>query len=241
MRWWIAMSIVPALALVLYAADTERKGTVHGTVINEEGKPVKGAKVKAYPTDRGPGMALPSAFTDEAGHYTIRRLWWGKLWVYGMKEDEDYPDLGMGIYLGSRLVLPITLDSRHPSAKVNIRLGPKAGVLIGNVREAVTDVPLAPCVELRLVTEPDMYVTNSGWIQGKYRILVPSDRDVTMLIWDSEHRPWYYPGTEDKTNRTPLRLGPGEEKTLNIQLEPKNPAIKAHPASGVAGECPPIP
>ena len=32
----------------------------------------------------------------------------------------------------------------------------------------------------------------------KYRVLVPSDRDVMMKIWHEGYLPWYYPGASSK-------------------------------------------
>jgi hypothetical protein len=114
-------------------------------------------------------------------------------------------------------------------------------VLIGNVTDAVTGLPLSPCVEFRLLSEPDNYLRSNGWIQGKYRMLVPSNSDFTMVLWDGFHKPWYYPGTDDKAKRKALRLGPAQEKMLEIQLQPKNASIEVPAASAPDGECSPLP
>jgi hypothetical protein len=45
----------------------------------------------------------------------------------------------------------LTLTSGHPVEAVIIHLGPTAGLLIGTVAEAMSNTPLSPRVEKRLV------------------------------------------------------------------------------------------
>src|SRR4029077_473611 len=85
----------PAVRVV--AAD-EGPGLIEGTVIYEDGRPAKGATVSAWPTDRGMGAKIPSAITDELGHFQINHLWLGKFAVSAKKEDEDYPDTNSSFY-----------------------------------------------------------------------------------------------------------------------------------------------
>ena len=111
-----------------------------------------------------------------------------------------------------------TLSAKHPATTVVIRLGPKAGVLIGTVRDAITGATLYPCLELR---RPNgNFLSGSGLIKANFRVLLPSDTEVTVKMWLDGYRPWYYPGTDEKSRSAPLRLRPDEQKSLEILLQP---------------------
>jgi hypothetical protein len=57
-------------------------------------------------------------------------------------------------------------------------------------------------------------------MNGQYRILVPSNRELVMKLWQQDYLPWYFPGTTKKSEAKPLYLRPGEQKTLNVRLQP---------------------
>src|SRR6266481_995379 len=88
------------------AAD-EGPGLIEGTVIYEDGRPAKGATVSAVPLDRVLAAKVPSADTNELGHFQINHLWLGKFAVTAKKEDEGYPDTNSGFYSDSKIA-PIT-------------------------------------------------------------------------------------------------------------------------------------
>jgi hypothetical protein len=204
----------------------EGSGRIQGIVTYEDGKLVKGATVSAYPTDRPMNGIVPHADTDETGHFAIPRLWLGKFVVSAKKEDEDYPDTSSAFYSDGK-VEAVTLTSNHASATVTIRLGPKAGVLVGTVADAVTGAPLNPCVDLHRASDANNFLSGTGLVNAKYRLLVPSDREVIMKIWHEGYLAWYYPGANDNSEAKPLRLKFGEEKTLHIRLQRGNNASEA--------------
>jgi hypothetical protein len=85
--------------------------------------------------------------SPQKGHFAIRipRDWFGEFAVIAKEEDEDYP--GWPSYNHRKFELA-TLTVSQPTATVTIRLGPKAGVLIFTVADAITGAPLNPCVQL---------------------------------------------------------------------------------------------
>lgn len=215
------MAALPGLmAGVRPALAQSDEGLISGTVLYESGHPVKGATAYAVPLGRPMGAIIPHADTDQAGHFAIfiPDSWFGKFAVVAKKEDEDYPDTSKQFYSNGKFQT-VTLTARHPSATVTIRLGPKAGVISGTVKDAVTGSPLNPCTDLRYAASNN-FLRGTGLIISKYRLLLPSDRRIYMKAWLDGYRPWYYPGTMDKSKATPIRLGPAEEQTLNILLQP---------------------
>jgi len=207
----------------LPAADADA-GVIDGTVRYEDGNPVNGATVYAQPMDRMMHAIVPHAETDETGHFAIRHLDLGKYAVAGEKQDEDYPNMSMQFYDEGK-AKTVTLTPRHFAASVSIQLGPKAGVLLGTVADAITGALLNPCAEFRRARGPDNYLSGTGLVKAKYRVLVPSNTDVLMKVWYEGYKPWYYPGTIDKAQSQPLNLKPGEETNMEIRLEPDRDAL----------------
>lgn len=195
-------------------------GVISGTVLYENGKPVKGATALAEPLGRPIGAIIPHADTDEAGHFAIHipLSWFGWFSVAAKKEDEDYPEMNQ--FYSNGKFQTVILSERHPAATVTIRLGPKAGVLEGEVTDAVTGAVLNPCVELRRASNPENFLSGSGLIHRHYRLLIPSDAAVFIKIWQDGYRAWYYPGTISKSDALPIRLSPGEKRTVDISLQP---------------------
>lgn len=193
-------------------------GRIEGIVIYEDGRPAEGATVSARPLDRALGAKVPSADTDELGRFQISRLWLGKFAVTAKKEDEGYPDTGSGFY-SDRKVPPITLSLSHLSATDTILLGPKAGILTGTVADAVSGTLVDPCVDFHRASDANSFLSGTGLVNAQYRVLVSPDHDLIMKIWHGGYLPWYYPGTNNKSEAKPLRLKSGEERILNIRLQ----------------------
>lgn len=168
------------------------------------------------------GAIIPHADSDETGYYAIRisRSWFGKFAVAAKKEDEDYPDMSRQFYSDGKFQT-VNLSASHPKATVIIRLGPKAGVLLGTVIDAVTKAPLRPCVEFRRSAEPHNFLSGSGLVEPTYKLLVPPDTDILVNIYLDGYKTWYFPGTFEKEKQ---QLRPGEKKVAGIKLEPDEAA-----------------
>lgn len=220
MKQLVTSVLLVLMACVVAAMAEERAGVIDGTVVYEDGKPAKGATVYAVPLGRPLLAIIPHDDTDEAGHFAIHihRSWFGRFAVAAKKEDEDYPDTSEQFYSDGKFDT-VTLTSRHPAANVTIRLGPKAGILVGTVADAVTGAPLNPCVDFARASEPSNFLLATGLVNSKYRVLVPSNTDVLMKIWLEGYKPWYYPGTINRSESQPVHLSPGEERTLDIRLQ----------------------
>jgi hypothetical protein len=203
------------------AVANPKDGSIDGIVTYQDLKPVKGATVSAMPLGRGMGAMIPHADTDESGHFVIHipRSWFGKFVVAAKKEDEDYPDMSNQFYSDGKFET-LTLTSRHPNRTVTIRLGPKAGILLGTVTDAVSNAPLSPCVEFRRVAEPSNYLSASGLVKPRYKLLIPPDTETMVKISLDGYKTWYYPGTIDQKAAKSVRLASGEKKTIDVRLEP---------------------
>jgi hypothetical protein len=222
-NWLIAAIVLSSWAQqpIANAVAEPKEGLIDGVVTYQDRRPAKDATVYAQPLGRGMGAMIPHANTDESGHFVIHipRSWFGKFAVAAKKEDEDYPDMSKQFYSDGKIET-VTLTSRHPNRTVTLRLGPKVGVLLGTVADAVSDAPLSPCVEFRRVAEPSNFLSASGWVKPRYKLLIPPDAEITVKISLDGYKTWYYPGTVDQTAAKSVRLAPGEKKTVDIRLEP---------------------
>lgn len=216
---WI-IGMVAALAPSSASRQQPKVGLIKGTVVYADGKPVNGATAYAVPLGRGFDIVFPHDETDEAGHFAIHVpvSWFGTFAVMAKKEAEDYPEMNQ--FYSEVKFQTATLTLANPIATVTIRLGPKAGVLQGEVTDAVNGAALNPCVELRRASNPGNFLSGSGLIHRHYRLLIPSGVGVLVRIWLNGYEAWYYPGTVVKSAARPIRLKPGEQRTLNISLRP---------------------
>ena len=218
----------PTLLLIILALHGQRSkptdanvghGAIQGTVTYEDGRPVKEATVYAQPLDHGMAGIVPHATTNESGYFMISHLWLGEYAVGGEKLDEGYANMTNQFYSDGKFET-VVLTSRNPAANVAFQLGPKAGILVGTVVDAVANAPLNPCVEFRRGKNFSNFLSGTGLVNAKYRVLVPSSTDVLMKVWYGGHKLWYYPGTTDKALSRPLNLRPGEMIKIDIRLEP---------------------
>jgi hypothetical protein len=197
-------------------------GSVHGTVFDKTGLRVKGAAVFAQPLDRPMAGRIPQDISDEHGSFTISKLEYGRYSVSAAKPDEGYPELNFAFYSGFHAKLSVTrLSVQHKSAKVALHFGKKAGILKGTVADAVTGEPLNANLEFRWVSEPQNYLSGSGLTNAHFKILVPSDVAVTMIVSLAGYENWSYT-TDSGLLKNAVLLAPGEELTLDIRLQPSN-------------------
>jgi hypothetical protein len=204
----------------IHAPSQVNRGSIGGIVVNKRGQFVEKATVYADVLGNRPYIGLiPQGETDETGHFAIQGLEWGQYAVSAKKEEEDYPEMRQAFYSGGTM---LTVMLRPPDANVTvtIRLGPKAGVLVGAVRDAVTGDPLNPCVRLTRVSDPNLFIEGTGLVNHVYRLLIPSNTDVMMEVWLEGYKTWHYTRSKHRSTIKSVRLEPGEDQRLDIQLEP---------------------
>jgi hypothetical protein len=127
----------------------------------------------------------------------------------------------------------ITPDA--PEATIEIKLGHRAGAVTGRITDAVTGAPIKPYATVVISWASDSKIfmgANSelagemdpktgqwkyhGAIEGKYRILVPPDTELTLKATTiaKGYKPYQYNGV--------ITVGSGQDKVLDIQLQPED-------------------
>jgi hypothetical protein len=200
----------------------EATGVIEGTVVYTNGVPVIGATVCAYRLGAFVSASIvPHASTDGDGHYSLD-LPFGRYSLVAGKPEEDYPDaLYDTFYHGFSSRPEAKISSTKNGAIVNLRLAKKAGILIGSVTDASTGDPINANVEFRWISDPRIFISGSGLTNARFRILVPSDTPLSMVVSQSGYENWTY-SSEGQTGVTSaILLHPGESINLDIQLKPK--------------------
>jgi hypothetical protein len=95
-----------------------------------------------------------------------------------------------------------------------------AGILTGTVIDAVTSAPLNPCADFRWAADPSNFLAGTGLVNAKFRTLIPSNAEVLWKVWLNGYKPWYYPGTTDRSAAESVRLEPGQVEIGTIELQP---------------------
>lgn len=211
--------VIPFFASQFLCAQT--RGTIHGTVVDETGNTVQGATLYAHP--QGPmAMIIPHCITGADGSCTISNLTLGPYFVYAGKPQDGYPDLAYSFYQprGTR-PMEALVSEEHPASDLVVHLGAKAGILKGTVADAVTGKSLDANAEFRWLSDPDNFIRGSGMTNATFRVLVPSDTALKMVVSLDGYEDWVY-GVDGGQRGKPLLLHPGQEETLEIRLRPKS-------------------
>ena len=124
----------------------------------------------------------------------------------------------------------VALTESNPTADVSLRLRPKAGIVTGTVTDAASGNLLYPCAELKWKSKPEVFVSGSGLVSHEYRVLIPSTRDVMLMVWVDGYQTWFYPGVVDEVSAKAIRLKQGEELRLDIQMQPDSSSLVNCPA-----------
>lgn len=211
MKSLLCLAFALAVPFTYSQTNNHSAGEIQGTVIDQGGDPVSGATVYIVPQDISFDDGSPrSVRSDKKGEFDFHGgLALGNYKVYARKEQADYPDRSDTFYADSLVDPPkVDLTEENPFASVTVTMGEKAGVLAGRIIDAVTGAD----TKAKLVFIDADGNNHSVMAEGKYRALLPADKDISVMLMpmSPEYRTQTMP---------PVRLDPGQEKDLNIPLQ----------------------
>jgi hypothetical protein len=104
----------------------------------------------------------------------------------------------------------------------NFGLGPRAGVLSGTVIDKVTGKAIVSRHALHFIVKKASNPEDSILFGGpaKFRWLIPPAVEITLEVTAGGYKPWFYTDASNPSRPLPLRLESGEQKSLDIELEP---------------------
>jgi hypothetical protein len=203
------------LALSLPAQTTTEAGVIQGRVVDASEMPVKAAGVYVLPLGRGPlGTRTPSVTADDTGAFVIDHLEFGTYGVYGIKEDEGYPNT---LFFSSIEAPNVTISAREPTRAVVLRFGPKAGMITGTVRDERTGKPVPAGFTLKRLSDSWVHEMSQP---PNFRVLIPASEDFSLEASAEGYQTW-------ESGSRPLRLEPGAQLHLDIKLRPQPDETRA--------------
>jgi hypothetical protein len=217
-----------AIFLLLLAVgniDAQTKGNpsayarIVGTVLDQQGHPLRNISVHAVLEQTG--MYMPTVNSSDTGQFVIEHLEPGTYDIFGESDAAAYPDTALSFYPNENPT-KVTLGN-FGTATVALVLGPRAGVLCGTVLDKTTGRPItsphAPHLIVRKVSNREDSIEFLG--PPRFRWLIPPATEVTLEVFAEGYRPWVYADLPDPLTPAPFRLESGDERTLDIQLEPE--------------------
>jgi hypothetical protein len=194
----------------------EGPGRITGAVLTQEGQPIANANVCISAADTNSSLCY--WLTDQAGQFEIPQLPLGSFVVAATKEEDGYARWNNGP--GQKAVLTL----QEPNANLAIKLGAKAGTLIGLVRDSVTGKPVDNIRVLYMPITDERTGSGSaaGYQHGEFMLNLPTTSDFLVFVTAPGYKTWFY----NDANGPSLQLASGEQKTIDVALEPR-------PAKGV--------
>jgi hypothetical protein len=203
--------------LISALSSAAQSGVIRGTVVDEAGRAIQAAKVRAELHGVPMAKAIRYVETDKNGAFAIDRLAYGVYDVNGKKEEDGYADTSIGFYADKPLA-SVHLSPDHPVAIVTLKFGPRAATLSGTVRDARTRKPVPAVLTLRHTDNPRNFL--AGGVGPVFRTLIPASTEVTVEVSARGYEPWFYP---NGSKPSPLRLASGAQMALDIFLQSKRP------------------
>jgi hypothetical protein len=227
---WLALTLTLLTSLPTFSQtsnSSQPEGTISGTVLNENGQPFKGVQVCTYRRDapansREARGDCPAATTDESGQFRIDHVAMGATTVEAIKPEDGYI-----AFAGTTVIQEVTLTPNQRSATVVLKLGPKAARVLPSVTDKFTGKPIVDFEVSWTIFDSDApnSSTSSGQAirRGTRGAIVPPEKFLVLTISARGYKKWFYRDPSDPSRPAFLRLQPGEEKELLVELEPQAP------------------
>lgn len=150
--------------------------------------------------------------SDSEGHFEITGLELHKYRVYASKTQDGYPNADPAYSDENQATVVLTPD--QPSASTIIRLR-KAVILIVDVRDAATWKAVRAHYKLSVPKRWEV----SGELS--YPLLIHPLTDVMLEVSAKGYKTWSYSDPSSPARLLLLRLESGEQKLLEVELEPE--------------------
>jgi len=185
-------------------------GEIKGTVIDRNGSPVSAVTVYAAPQGLMLDDVTPrSVKTDSNGVFDFRGgLQFGSYKLYSRKDADGYPNPFDSFYADAEAPTTVDLTQALPSSTVTLKLGKQAAIVSGRIIDANSGALLKASLGFVDAQGHGHSVT----VNGDYRIIVPSEKDVTLMVTLLE------PADRSLIPVAPLRLEPGQHVYMDIPI-----------------------
>lgn len=218
----LACALLVLLPLTAVAQTAKETWSINGQVLDENGKPVAGAGVHAYP-DALSGR-VPMAVTDSEGRFTVQVRKTGRYRVGAWQRDLGYPSTVNPFYYpataGSEQVM---VNPNAPPPFITLRFAPRAGRLKIRVSEQATNEPLQSVqISLCRADAPrHCYRQNLSARDGVFSTLTSSDR-VFVEVYAEGHEDKYVVNEREHKPQV-FTVASNTIAELNVALKKRSP------------------
>jgi uncharacterized surface anchored protein len=212
MRWLPVLFLSLAVSGFAQTQNSSvRIGRVSGVVLDEQGRPLAQASICATQSSTTGTATTCSWNTDEKGRFRTTLLEAGSYEMSAVKDEEGYTSLNQSP--GQKL----TISTETTNQEIVIHLKPKGAIVEGSVKDRDTGQRLDHITVSYYA--PDRHMNGSMECNSDFKFTLPTSVDLIFVVTARGHRSWFY---MDENSRPLLRMGSGEKKTLDIQLEPQD-------------------
>jgi hypothetical protein len=216
-RSGVLLSLVSLASAIAQPGQQTVWGSIHGTVIGNDGTPAGGIFLTASPLGVPLATRLPTTRTDRNGNYRFERLsWWASYTVYADDQDAGYSIFSTGL-TGQANPQEVTLSPEHPEATLDLRLPPKAGFVrfhLTNKQTGAAILGLQVTVMSSQTPPQQMFSTSCS---SDSVVLIPSDKDLLLHVTSAGFHEW----DESAGRGKPIRVAPGSHVEFYVQLAPE--------------------
>ena len=191
-------------------ATPVKEGSITGVVLTEDSQLALGSKV-CIATRQGNTTSIScNVATNDEARFTIDHIKPGTLELFAVKDDEGYS-------INNQVLQAVTISPDQLWQDVTLHLRNRWGVIAAFVTDKMTGKPIrGATVEY---VSPDGCVSGSFLLDtGSFRT-VPPDCEVVVIVTANGYRGWVYTDPENPS-RPVLKIKAGEQKKLEVQLEP---------------------
>ena len=170
-----------AISFSARAQNSEiREGIIRGVVLDEFGNPLSGAKVHAELKGVPMAKAIHFVASDPSGCFVIDSLEFGTYYVEAMKEEVGYGGFPWSFFNDRPLPI-VQISVQNRIVDVVVRLSPKAGILTGTIRDALTGKPI-DSAGFDLVQVKDRSKWMGTGVSSQFRVLIPSSKEIELRV-----------------------------------------------------------
>ena len=211
-------------------------GVIQGRVLNDQGKPILGARVVALPMGPGGGL-VPVTYTNRRGRFLFRGMTPQEYALYSLKENKASQMIFDRHFSNDPRVVRVPVQEHQTIKGVELQLLPRQATISGQMVDSETGRPVETA-QLKLChfgSAPSCFLDhlNKGGCdecvflpanrsQGGFSQLAPSNIPLTIKVSAPGYEDWYYGNGSNR--QEPFALAPGENRKLAITLRPKGSA-----------------
>ena len=197
-----------------------RPGSIVGTVVDEDGKPVLGPSVSCTISTATSSSTSTSGSNAPNGEFELTQLPLGKVEL-----NASAPLSGYWYNSASPYKQTVVLTQANPTARVRLRVGPKPAALVLIVSDRITGKPIDEFM-IRTIGADGGGAGTAGLAyfqqtdDGGREVPVSPLFDVLLGVTAKGYKNWFSSNPADPS-APPLRLESGERRVVLVTMQPK--------------------